>query len=372
MNGFYLIYLAVLALLLWHEAASSSKTRTGIFWLACGFLVLIFALQDDSVSIDMAEYTRQWELIPTLSLQEMLVHKFEIGYVLLCRLLAAVFGSKQTLLLAMGLLIMLPFCRSFKAETDNPMIALMAFLALGMYMHAIIFWRQLAAMAILTCSHPFIRDRKPLPFLLTVLAAMSFHKVAVVYIGLYLIYPIPIRGWLLPACALVSVVLGLLGRPIIEFGIAVIYPRYEHFPRLVFGGETLLALLWVVTLLSYWLLHDRLDEASVKIPFLMILTAATIQPICFAFYNWLRVVLFFRVALVPMTVHLYYALFQDTEHNRALALLARFCPGLHAKVLPLYGKRRFRAATLLILFAVLFVWYESELDGAVYRMALPF
>lgn len=369
MNGFYWIYIVMLAFLLGYDFAKDRETKRLIYWGACGFLVLIFVVQDYSVSIDIAEYMRQWAIIPDLSFGEMLVHKFEIGYVLLCWVLERVFVSDRVLLLFLSVMIMLPFCRSFEKETENPMIALMAFLALGMYMHAIIFWRQLVAMAILTFSYRYIRERKLLPFLLVVLAAMTFHKVAVVFIPLYFVYHIPINKWLLMACGVCAVILGFLGDEIIEFGISVIYPRYEKFPRLVIGGDTLLALLWVVTLLSYWLLKDRMDDPKVRIPFLMILVAATIQPICFAFYNWLRVVLFFRIALVPITVQLYVALFERKEGNKALALMERFVPKLHSAVLSVYDKRWFRVSMQLILFAVLFVWYVSELEEAVYIMA---
>ncbi len=369
MNGFYWIYLVMLFFLLVYDFAKTHEGKRLAYYASCGFLILIFVAQDYSVSIDIAEYMRQWEIIPDLSFAQMLVHKFEIGYVLLCWVLERVFISDRVLLLVLSLVILLPFARSFETECKHPMVALMAFVALGMYLHAIIFWRQLAAMAILTFSYRFIKERKLLPFLLTVLVAMSFHKVAVVFVGLYIIYKIPINKWLLVVCGFFSVVLGLLGGPIIEFGISVIYPRYENFPRLVIGGETLLALLWVVVLLSYWLLQDRMNEDQIRLPFLMVLIAATIQPVCFAFYNWLRVVLFFRIALVPMCAHLYVALFERKEGNAALALMQSHTPCLYKVVISIYDKLWFKIAAQLILFAVLFVWYVSELDGAVYVMA---
>jgi len=367
MNGFYWIYLAMIAFLLGYEYARKEENKRLLFYAACGFLILIFTLQDYSVSVDIAEYMRQWAIIPKLTFPQMLVHKFEIGFVVLCWFLERTFESNRILLLVMGVLIMVPFCRSFEEETENPMVTLMAFVALGMYLHAIIFLRQLAAMAILTFSFRYIRERKFFPFLLTVLAAMTFHKVSVVFVPLYFVYNIPINKWLLLFCAAASVFLAFFGKPIIEFGIAVIYPRYLKYPRLTDGGYTLLALFWVITLLSYWLLHDRLKEPGVRIPFLMVLVAAMIQPICFTFFWWLRVVLFFRIALVPMTAHLYHALFLEPD-NKAMVLLQHIAPKLHAIILPMYGKRWFRVAAQLVLFAVLFVWYESELDGAVYMM----
>ena len=368
MNGFYWIYLVMIAFLLVYEGVRSKENKRLVYYGACTVLILLFAVQDFSVSTDAGEYLRQWETIPGLTFGEMLAHKFEIGYVLLCWVLERLFGSERVLLLVLGVLILVPFGRSFEEETENPMIALMAFVALGMYMHALIFWRQLAAMAILTFSYRYLRRRKLVSFLLVVLIAMAFHKVAVVMVPLYFVYNIPINKGLLLFCAAAALVLGFFGKPIIRFGIAVIYPRYENYPLLNLGGETLLALLWVVTLLSYWLLRDRMEDPAVRIPFLMILVGATIQSVCFAFFWWLRVVLFFRVALVPMTVHLYRELFQNKE-NKAMALLQRHVPGIHRAVLSVYDTKWFPVAAQLILFAVLFVWYESELDGAVYTMA---
>lgn len=371
MNGFYWIYLVMLAFLLGYEAVRSKGNKRLVYYGACAFLMLIFVAQDAGVSVDMGEYMLQYSIIPELSFGQMLIHKFEIGYVLLCWVLERLFGSQRILLLVMSVLILLPFCRSFEEETENPMIALMAFVALGMYMHALIFWRQLAAMAILTFSFRYLRQRRLMPFLLVVLLAMTFHKVAVVMLPLYPLWRVPINKRLLLLCAAAAVVLGFFGKPIIRLGIRLIYHRYEDYPLLNLGGETLLALLWTVTLLSYWLLRDRLEEPAVRLPFLMILVGAAIQPVCFAFFWWLRVVLFFRVALVPMTVHLYTELFRNKD-NRAMALLKRYAPGIHKSVLSVYDTNWFRIGALLILFGVLFLWYESELDGAVYSMASIF
>lgn len=368
MNGFYWIYLVMLGFLVGYSLANTKEQRRSIYYASVVFLLIIFIAQDFSVSIDIAEYMRQYAIIPTLTFGQMLTHKFEIGYVLLCRLLEMTFESDRVLLLAMGVLILLPFGRFYDRESSQPMVALMAFVALGMYMHAIIFWRQLAAMAILTFAIPYIRQRKLLPFLLILLAAMSFHKTAAVFLWIYLIYNIPIGKWLLIGCAVLAVILGFFGNDIIDLGIALLYPKYVLFPRLVIGGYTLLALLWVVTLLSYWVFRQRMDDPRVRIPFLMILTAATIQPVCFAFYNWLRIVLYFRVALAAITAELFVELFQNKE-NVVLALVNKVSPKLHGQIVKLYDTKWFSLAMQLVLFALLFVWYVSELDGAVYRMA---
>ena len=369
MNGFYWIYLVMLGLLLWYGQVADPSGKRLIYYGGGFFLILLFVAQDYSVSIDIAEYMRQYAIIPGLSFGQMLTHKFELGYVLLCWAIDRLFVSDRVLLLVMGLLTVLPFVISFERETENPMVALMAFLALGMYLHGMIFWRQLAAMGILTFSYPYIRQRKLVPFLALVALAMLFHKVSIVFVGLYVVYNIPINRRLLVLCAGLSLVLGIFGRPIIELGIAFIYPRYSKIPRLNMGGGTLLALFWVVVLLSCWAFRDRLQEGRVRLPFLMVLIAATIQPVCFAYYNWLRVVLFFRIALVPLSALLYQQLFCTLPGNPVLALVARWAPKWHPKAVAMYQSRWFPVFTQLAMFAVLFVWYVSELEGARYLMA---
>lgn len=367
MTGFYWIYIGMLALTLWHHFAGSKERKRMIYWGACGFLLLIFVAQDFSVSVDTAEYMKQYEIISTLSFWQMLTHKFEIGYVLLCRGLNALFASRRMLLLAMGLLILVPFAHSFEEETEHPMIALMAFLALGMYQHGLIYWRQLAAMAMMTRGYRFVRERKFWRFLGVVLLAMTFHKMSIVFVLIYFLYALPVSRWLLLGGVAIAIVGGVFCQPIMSFILTYVY-QYHDMYHISDGGQNLLVALWIVVLLSYWLLKDQMEDGKVKLPFLMVLSAAALQPVCFAFYNWLRVVLFFRIALVPLCARLYETLFIRQE-NKALDLLCRYAPKTHARVLSVYDKKGFQAAMQLILFGVLFAWYLTELDGAVYVMA---
>lgn len=367
MNGFYWIYLIMFAAMLCYNFTTSKENKRLLFYGASGFLILMFVVQDFSVSADMAEYMRQYDMIPTLSLGQMLTHKFEIGYVLLCRVLEFLFEGRRVLLLVISILIMVPFTRLYENETEQPMVALMAFLALGMYQHALIFWRQLAAMAILTFSYRFVRERKLLPFLLTVLAAMTFHKASIVFVVIYVLYAIPINKWTLIVAAVISLLGGLFCEQIMDFILNNIITYHEIY-HIRDGGETMLIVLWVVVLLSYWLLKERMNEATIRLPFLMVLTAAVLQPVCFAFYNWLRVVLFFRVALVALSAQLYTSIFCRKSGNKVLLLMERWMPKAYHAVLRVYDSRGFQIAAQCMMFAVLFLWYLSELDGAVYLM----
>ena len=79
MNGFYWIYLVMIGFLAGYFLAKTKEQRRLVYYGAVCFLIVIFIAQDFSVSTDIAEYMRQYAIIPTLSFDQMLTHKFEIG-----------------------------------------------------------------------------------------------------------------------------------------------------------------------------------------------------------------------------------------------------------------------------------------------------
>ena len=133
MNGFYWIYLIVFALFIAYTVSKVPERKTLVYYIACGVLILFFVIQDASVSLDTAEYMLQYSLMRHMRFMPMLHHKFEIGYNLLCKLVGALFVGERAMFVAMALLILVPFFIWFRRESEEPMMALMCFLALGMY-----------------------------------------------------------------------------------------------------------------------------------------------------------------------------------------------------------------------------------------------
>lgn len=366
MNGFYWIYIVICAVALGSSFATGREQKTRLFYLGCGVLIVLFVAQDTGVGVDLREYLRQYALIKTLSWKAFFTHKFEFGYVILNRLLGMVFEGDRVLVLCVGILIFLPFFRWIRRESGNPAMSLLLFVALGFYTHAFLMYRQLCAMAILTLAYRFVRERKGIPFLLTVLLAMSFHRTAAIFLPVYFLYSIPADRRLMAAAVIGSFVVGLLGKPILNFLNLFVYapgtPLFE-------GGITMYVVLWVSALVVYWLLRERLEETRIKLPFIMLLLAAVLQSIAFTFSNWARVMLYLRVSMVLLIPELYAAVFQQAAGSKLLALLERRTPGLHRAVLSVYDTKWFQAAVQAVMFGVLFVWFQSDLDGMVYTLA---
>lgn len=368
MNGFYWIYLVMFAFLLAYHFVDSKETKVRLYYAACGFLILMFAMQDYSVSGDNDEYMLQYGIIKDLPVSEFLNHKFELGFVIINKILANTFQSERILFVVMSVLVLVPFCLWMEQECEKPMMALMSFVAVGIYFHAVVLWRQLCAMGILCFSFRYVRERKLVPFLLTVLAAMLFQKAAAVFIPMYIAYAFPVNKLLMRLAVVACIAMAVLGGPIMRFVNTYIYSYEDYFFGLD-GGFTMLAVLWIFTLMVYWLMGHRLQEPKIKLLFLMMLVSAVIQPVCFTFSNWCRIVLFYRVAMAALIPELYATLFLSRENNKMLTILEKRMPKVYGFVNGNFEKKWFRAAVQIAMFAVLFAWYVSELDGAYYILA---
>lgn len=373
MNGFYWIYLLMLLLTLWWTLTENKASRNKIYYLAWALLMIFYVAQDISVSVDLPTYRDVYGRFAARPWSNVLPsdETFEAGFVILNRLLSQFFVSDRVMLLAAALVILVPYCLYAERETEAPMLAMMCFLALGIYMHALIYIRQFMAMGIMTFAYRYVRERKPLPFFLLLAAAMLFHKSALLLGILYFAYLLPVDRRLILAAAVCAVLLAFLGRPILIFVVSFLYPVYLEHPELLAaeGGVTMLVVLWIFVGLCWLLLGEKLKEPRLKLPFLMLLIAAVLQPVALAFYNWSRVVVYFRVSLILLVPELYRAVMSPGEDNRLLALAAVHAPRVHRAFLKVCENRWFHAAVQVLMFAVLFFWYRDELDVAVYTMA---
>lgn len=368
MNGFYWMYLVIFGLLVADHLVDNKQTKERLYYLACSFLLVLFVAKDSSVSSDVPEYMLQYDIIQTLTLPEFFTHKFEIGYVLMNRMLATLFESERTLFLFMGFLIMIPYALWLEKESDEPMMALMCFVALNYYSHAVVLWRQLCAIGILMHSCRYIRERRIVPFLLVVGAAMLMHKSAAIFILAYLAYLLPVNKWLLIGAGVVCATMTILGQPIMQFINTYIY-SYSSASFGFRGGVSMLVILWVFALLVYGFLHHRLKEPKIKLLFMLLLLGCVLQPVCFTFSKWSRVVLFFRIAMVMLIPELYITL---VKQGKGLQLLEKWVPGLARMLSPVYYTKGFQLVILTLMFGVLFLWYASDLDGMYYIMAPVF
>lgn len=367
MNGFYLIYLVICGLTLYASLSAGKEKRTLTYFTGCAFLILMFVVQDLESGIDLHNYYYFYKEIIPLDLMGMLQYKtWEFGFVVLNKMAYLLDMGPRMLYVILSLVMLIPLFVWIYRESEDPMLALFVFVAMGFYKMSIGVLRQWCAIAVLMHSCRFIKEKKLIPFLLMVGLAMLFHRTAGAFVVVYIACLFPVNRYIMLLAGVGSVALAVFGQPVMHFLNLFVRVKAEASFS---GGITMYVVLWTVTLFCYWLLHDRLNEPKIKVYFMMLLIAAATQSISFTFSNYARAVVYFSVALTLLVPELYAVVFQKKDGNPVLLLLDKWTPAIHGMVVRIYDKKWFQAGILLVMFAVLFFWFVSSMNGGYYVLA---
>lgn len=114
---------------------------------------------------------------------------YEIGFVLLCKLLGTLCSNQQILLVICALLAIAPTGYFIYKNSKNKWLSVVLFLALPLFatvtFSAI---RQGIAIGIVLLSYTFVKEKRPVCFILTVALACTFHSTAIVAFAAYPVY----------------------------------------------------------------------------------------------------------------------------------------------------------------------------------------
>ncbi len=164
------------------------------FLLCCGAcLFIMIAFRNRYIgSIDSVRYYEGW-----LSIQEIPIARIfdafftselEPGYRLTIWVLARLFPHPQMVFVFSGLFTAVSLCRFIYKNSDDVMLSFVMFICLGPYSFMAQGLRQAIAMGICLFAFEYFKKKKVLKFVLVVLFATLFHKSAVVFLALILLY----------------------------------------------------------------------------------------------------------------------------------------------------------------------------------------
>lgn len=367
MSGFQWLFVFLSILAIVYVFSHTPEKKLLNYYFGAALLLILFVAQDVSVGPDVSVYCYEYSLIrDDYSWLELLNHRWELGYVFLNKIITLFFYEKRALLLVLSMIILFPIFGWLRKMSPQPVLSILCFVALGYYGTALGVFRQWCAIAILVLSFRYIQERRFVPFLILLLLATSFHRTAIVFLSVYFVYGFPIKAKYLWGFGVCSALLGVLGRPIMMF-----LNQFARVPEIggFNGGITMFVVLWVFVILGWLFLQDVLNEPHYKLMFVMLLLAATVQPIAFTFSNWSRVVRYFHVSLIVIIPQLYQAVCIKKENNIVLSVCRSINSKLCCKIERSYGKPGWVLATHCLIIVVLFVWMFLANDGIHYVFA---
>lgn len=166
-------------------------------------IFLLFVLRYKHIGADTIGYVRFFEKeIRTYSWGELFnvdLMRVEVGYRLYVKLISLFTANYTVYFLINGLVIFGILFRFSLKYTKNPFVFFFLFITLGTYQFMETGLRQALAMAICVFAIDFIKDKKPIRFILLVVLAYFFHKSALIFLMMYPLALIKRLDWMLVA-----------------------------------------------------------------------------------------------------------------------------------------------------------------------------
>ena len=164
--------------------------------LICGVLIaLISALRTPFTgSFDSLAYVNQYYSLRTyehfadyyttkLSRYHFLLS--ETGFYYTMWLLGRVFHDGQTVIIISSLIVTLSTCLFIRRNSVDTPLSLTIYVCLGLFTFNMNGMRQAIAMSICLFAYEYVKKRKLIPFVLTILLAMQFHRTAMCFLPVF-------------------------------------------------------------------------------------------------------------------------------------------------------------------------------------------
>lgn len=159
------------------------------------FVILLFLIcfRDESIGADTMQYKYHFEKISELQWSEVWNYGYEIGFVVLYKLVASIFKEYRAVMIIVALLSFVPIAMLYRKNNKNAYVAIVFFITFGFAFGAFAGARQPIALAIIALAYPKIKEKKFWHFLCAVLIALLFHQSAFFALFLYPLYHVKLK-----------------------------------------------------------------------------------------------------------------------------------------------------------------------------------
>ena len=223
----YLIVMLILAVLALTQGRVSQRLRDRM-WLPCGVMLLLFFGLRGFVGDDWMGYKPVYDNIKLSDIHlNVFGHynfRYEPGFALLAYIVRQIGGRDgffffQFVVALLQLTLLIRFLRRY---ADNLPFSLIVFLAMSGIIMLINMMRNTLAILIFLNGLHYITERRPWPYFITCVVAMSFHISSLLFIPLYFFLHRSLNKWAYLTIFVLGNLVVLLKVPIFSMGIGAI------------------------------------------------------------------------------------------------------------------------------------------------------
>lgn len=218
---FYLICFGILCVLAVLNVQMHDKLSTQILnGLAAIMLICIAGLRYETGG-DWDSYTTLFADFPPFSRligrpAEFADIPVEEGFVLLCALVKSLGGTVQHLFFLVSLINITLIACAARKYTKYPVVALLCYYGILYFNLEMIYIRQATAVALCFFALQYIPSKRIVPYMIFIMLACTFHRVAALMIPLYFLLNIKLPSWAYLAIVGLGAVIMLAGIPWIQ------------------------------------------------------------------------------------------------------------------------------------------------------------
>ena len=218
---FYIIVFLILFVLAVLNVQMHDKLSSQLLSGVAAILLIAIAGLRFETGGDWDDYAQLFANFPSFSRlignpSELLLQPVEEGFVLLCAAIKALGGTVQHLFFVVAFINITLITCALPKYTNYPAVSLLCYFGLLFFNLEMIYIRQATAVALCFFALQYIERRKILPYLLIILLACTFHRVAVLMIPLYFLLQAKIPTWLYIAVIAAGAILMAVGVPWIK------------------------------------------------------------------------------------------------------------------------------------------------------------
>ena len=224
---FLIFFLLIEAAVIFVDGSSNEKKK--IFsTLAFVELFIISAFRSSNIGNDTKTYLQLFQQFGLSGNVFNDISRFESGYILLNKIVYFFSENSQSILIVTSFIILFLYLRFIYKESEMVWLSMFLFITLRDFYGTMNTLRLCLAIGIILVSYKYLKEKKLIPFILSVTVASLFHSTAIIF---FIAYPIShlkfnLRNFF--AMGLAGGIAFVAFNPLIALVVQVL-PQYQHY-----------------------------------------------------------------------------------------------------------------------------------------------
>ncbi|MBR5283897.1 MAG: EpsG family protein [Clostridia bacterium] len=231
------------------QSKTKDENVLKLFW---GMLLALLMLRHEVIGSDTQNYNRIFRIYAQSSWRQTINRSAEIAYSILNKLVSLCTDNFRWILAICAVLGVYAISKAYVKYSKDAVLTIALFITTSNFVMLFSGLRQGIAISLGFVAFEFVRQKKLVPFLLVVYAAMLFHTSAFMLLFMYPLYHLKItRPWLLVVVPLMGL-LFIFNAPVFSY-LTAIMSRFTEYEAEISstGAYTMLILYGMLAIFSY-------------------------------------------------------------------------------------------------------------------------